>query len=80
MVAELIVKRYGLSIDFTEFDEEIELIELELNSDEEFIEKAIEIINNKRKEYIMSVAEIVYTKTGETFDDEHFISEEKLNL
>ena|GEM_PF-1499656 len=44
-----------------------------------FIEKAIEVINNKRKEYIMSVAEIVYTKTGETFDDEHFISEEKLS-
>ena len=44
---------------------------------ESFINTAIETIERCRKNHIMSIAEVVYEKTGENFDDEHFIQEER---
>ncbi len=44
---------------------------------ESFINIAIETIEKCKKNYIISIAEVKYEKTGENFDDEHFIQEER---
>ena len=44
---------------------------------ESFINTAIETIERCKKNHIMSIAEVIYEKTGENFDDEHFILEER---
>jgi type III restriction enzyme len=43
----------------------------------QFIDKAIAIIENCKKNHIMSIAEVSYQKTGEEFDDQHFFEQEK---
>jgi type III restriction enzyme len=43
----------------------------------QFIDKTIAIIENCKKNHIMSVAEVSYQKTGEEFDDRHFFEQEK---
>ena len=44
---------------------------------ESFVNLAIETIERCKKEHIMSVAEVKYETTGENFDDEHFVEEER---
>lgn len=52
--------------------------EKEMRKNQEmFVNTAIETIERCRKNHIMSIAEVVYEKTGENFDDEHFIQEER---
>ena len=52
--------------------------EKEMRKNQEiFINTAIETIERCRKNHIMSIAKVKYEKTGENFDDEHFILEER---
>lgn len=44
---------------------------------EVFINLTIETIERCKKEHIMSVAEVEYETTKDSFDDEHFVEEEK---
>jgi len=46
---------------------------------EAFVNLAIEIIERCKKNHIMSVAEVKYEATGNSFDDEHFVEEEKVS-
>jgi len=55
-----------------------EINEKEIKKNQEsFIKIAIETIERCKKKHIMSVAEVTYQKTGDNFDDEHFIAEER---
>lgn len=55
-----------------------EINEKEIRKNQEaFINIAIETIERCKKNHIMSIAEVTYQKTGENFDDEHFIAEER---
>ncbi len=48
-----------------------------IKNQEAFINIAIETIERCKKNHIMSIAEVTYQKTGENFDDSHFIAEER---
>jgi type III restriction enzyme len=55
-----------------------EVNEKEIRKNQEaFINITIKTIERCRKNHIMSIAEVIYEKTGENFDDEHFIQEER---
>ena len=55
-----------------------EINEKEIRKNQEaFINIAIETIERCKKNHIMSIAEVTYQKTGENFDDSHFIAEER---
>ena len=55
-----------------------EISEKEIRKNQEaFIDIAIETIERCKKNHIMSIAEVTYQKTGENFDDSHFIAEER---
>ena len=55
-----------------------EINEKEIRKNQEaFINIAIETIERCKKNHIMSIAEVTYQKTGENFDDAHFVYEER---
>ncbi len=58
-----------------------EVNENEIKKNQEaFINIAIETIERCKKNHIMSIAEVIYERTDEEFDDQHFIEEERKKL